>query len=386
LAPQPIPFSAKVVLIGEPRTYQLLHMYDQDFPELFKVKAEFDTVMPTNEKSLKLYSAFVCTICKKEGLLHLDGDGIAKLIEVSSRLAEHKEKLSTRFGEISDTIREAHYYAKAENAKYIQAKHIREAVEQRIYRSNLIQEKVNEFIKTGVSLIDVDGEKVGQINGLAVLGMGDFNFGRPSRITASVGLGKTGIINVEREAEMSGPIHTKGVLVLSGFLTEKFAQDKPLTLSARLVFEQSYSGVDGDSASSTELYAILSRLADVPIKQYIAVTGSVNQKGEVQAIGGVNEKIEGYYEVCKVKGFTGKQGVLIPKSNVQNLMVKEEIVEAIGKNKFHLYAVSNIEEGIEVLTGVDASTVFKKANVTLQRMAEQMRKFTEAEEEKKMGR
>jgi lon-related putative ATP-dependent protease len=328
----------------------------------------------------------VCTICKKEGLLQLDGEGVSKLIEVSSRLAAHKEKLSTRFGEIADTIREAHYYGKAEGAKYIQAKHVQKAVEERIYRSNLIQEKVNEFIKNGVSLIDVEEEKVGQINGLAVIGMGDFSFGRPSRITASVGLGKSGIINVEREAEMSGPTHTKGVLVLSGFLTERFAQDKPLTLSARIVFEQSYSGVDGDSASSTELYAILSRLSNTPIKQYIAVTGSVNQKGEVQAIGGVNEKIEGFYEVCKVKGFTGKQGVMIPKSNVQNLMLKEEVVEAIRKKKFHIYSVSTIEEGIEVLTDVPAATVYKKTNTTLQKMALEMQKFSETPEAKRKSK
>ncbi|MHA1918099.1 MAG: AAA family ATPase [Candidatus Ranarchaeia archaeon] len=377
LAPQPVPFNAKVILVGEPSLYQLLQRYDRDFSELFKIQAAFDTVMKLNQKSLKQYSAFICTICRKENLLHFDGSGVAKLIEYSSRIAGHKNKLSTQFGDVADIIREANHYANESKSEFIRAEHIMKSVEERVYRSNLIQEKINEYIKNGVSLIDVEGKKVGQINGLAVLGLGNFAFGKPSRITASIGLGKSGIINVERESEMSGPTHTKGILILGGYLTEKFAQDKPLALSAKIVFEQSYSGVDGDSASSTELYAILSSLSEKPIKQYIAVTGSVNQKGEVQAIGGVNEKIEGYYEVCKVKGITGKQGVMIPKSNVQNLMLKEEIVEAVKAGKFHIYSVSSIDEGIEILTDTPSKEIHKLANGKLEKMALEMKKFPE---------
>jgi lon-related putative ATP-dependent protease len=381
LKPQPIPLSVKVILIGNPYLYEQLFVLDMEFSELFKVKAEFDTTMARTEENVQQYAAFVCTLCEKEKLKHLDGSGLAKLVEYSSRLAEDQQKLSTRFAEVADIIREANFYAAQENSDFVTGNHVKKAIEEKIYRSKLIQEKIQEMIKRGLLLIDTDAENVGQVNGLAVMGLGDFAFGSPSRVTASVGLGREGVIDIEREAKMGGPIHTKGVLILSGYLNEKYAQDKPLSLSARLVFEQNYEGVEGDSASSTELYAMLSALSGLPIKQSLAVTGSVNQKGEVQAIGGVNEKVEGFFEVCKAKGFTGKQGVMIPESNVQNLMLKEEIVDAVKEGKFHIYPVKTIDEGIEVLTGVKAGergedgTVNYLVDKHLKDMAEKLREF-----------
>lgn len=386
LKPQPIPLSVKVILIGSPYLYQLLFALDMEFTEFFKVKAEFDTTMARTQENVRQYAAFVCTLCQKENLKHLDGSGLAKLVEYSSRLAEDQQKLSTRFAEIADIVREANFYATQENSKLVTGIHVKKAIEERIYRSKLIQEKIQEMINRGILLIDTDAEKVGQVNGLSVMGLGDFAFGSPSRVTASIGLGREGVIDIEREAKMGGPIHTKGVLILSGYLNDKYARDKPLSLSARLVFEQNYAGVEGDSASSTELYAILSALSGLPIKQGIAVTGSVNQKGEVQAIGGVNEKIEGFFEVCKAKGFTGKQGVMIPESNVQNLMLKEEVVEAVKAGLFHIYAVKTIDEGIEILTGVKAGQkledgTFEKGTVNylvdkcLREMSEKLKEF-----------
>ena len=393
LKPEPIPLTIKVVLIGDPYLYQQLFTLDMEFSQLFKVKADFDTTMDRTEKNVEQYAAFVCTLCQKENLKHLDGSGLAKLIEHSSRLAEDQEKLSTRFADIADVIREANYYAAEEKAEFVTAAHVKKAIEEKVYRSKLIQEKIEEMIKRGVLLIDTATESVGQVNGLSVLELGDFAFGMPSRVTASIGLGREGVMDIEREAKMGGPIHTKGVLILSGYLNEKYAQDKPLSLSARLVFEQSYEGVEGDSASSTELYAILSALSGLPIKQSFAVTGSVNQKGEVQAIGGVNEKIEGFFEVCKAKGFTGKQGVMIPQSNVQNLMLKEEIVEAVKNGKFQIFAVKTIDDGIENLTGVKAGVrqkdgTFEKGTINymvdqrLKEMAEKLREFPSSSMEK----
>jgi lon-related putative ATP-dependent protease len=389
LKPQPIPLRIKVVLIGDPYLYQQLFILDMDFTELFKVKAEFDTTMARTEENVKQYAAFVCTICQKENLRHLDGSGLAKLVEYSQRLAQDQQKLSTRFAEVADIVREANFYATQEKVNVVTGNHVKKAIEEKIYRSKLIQEKIQEMIKRGILLIDTDAEKVGQVNGLSVMGLGDFAFGSPSRVTASVGLGREGVIDIEREAKMGGPIHTKGVLILSGYLNEKYAQDKPLSLSARLVFEQNYAGVEGDSASSTELYAILSTLSGLPIKQGIAVTGSVNQKGEVQAIGGVNEKIEGFFEVCKAKGFTGHQGVMIPESNMQNLMLKEEVVDAVKAGLFHLYSAKTIDEGIEVLTGIKAGkrrkdgtfedgTVNYRVDKQLKDMSEKLKEFPSA--------
>ena len=392
LRPEPIPLDVKVVLIGRTSLYHLLYALDEDFSELFKVKADFDTHMDRTDENVKNYAAFVCTVCEEEGLKHLDRSALARIVEHGSRLAEDQEKLSTRFGEISDVIREASFYAAQENSLYVTAAHVKKAIEERFYRSNLLQERIREMIERGTLMIDVVGEEVGQVNGLSVIDLGDITFGRPSRITASIGLGREGLIDIEREAKLGGPIHTKGVMILSGYLAEKYAQDKPLSLSSRLVFEQSYSGVEGDSASSTELYAILSSLSGLPIKQGIAVTGSVNQKGEVQAIGGVNEKIEGFFEVCKAKGLTGEQGVITPESNVKNLMLKEEVVEAIREGKFYIWAVKTIDEGIEILTGVKAGqrredgtfeegTVNYRVDKRLRELAETMRRFARGEEE-----
>lgn len=386
LKPQPIPLSAKVILIGDPYIYQLLFSLDPDFRELFKIKAEFDTTMPRTDEKIRQYASFVCGLCEKENLKHLDGGALAKLVEYSSRLVEDQFKLSTQFSMVADIVREANYYAVQDNAQFITADHIKRAIEEKIYRSKLVQEKIQEMITRGFFLIDTREQKVGQVNGLSVMGMGDFAFGIPSRVTASIGLGREGVIDIEREAKLGGPIHTKGVLILSGYINDKYARDKPLSLSARLVFEQNYSGVEGDSASSTELYCILSALSGLPIKQNIAVTGSVNQKGEVQAIGGVNEKIEGFFEVCKAKGLTGEQAVMIPESNVQNLMLKEEVLDSVKAGQFNIYSVKTIDEGIEVLTGVPAGqrrpdgtyeegTVNYRVDKALQEMAEKLKEY-----------
>jgi lon-related putative ATP-dependent protease len=390
LQPKAIPLSVKVLLIGTAEIYHLLRAFDEDFSELFKVKAEFDSQMDRSDENVSDYASFVCTICEEEGLLHLDASALAKVVEYGSRLAEDQSKLSTRFRDIADILREANYYARQEQSELVGASHITKAIDERIYRSNLIQERIAEMIERDIIKIESRGELVGQVNGLSVVELGDLAFGRPSRITASVSLGREGLIDIEREANLGGPIHTKGVMIISGYLAEKFAQDKPLSLSARLVFEQSYSGVEGDSASSTELYAILSSLSGVPIKQSIAVTGSVNQKGEIQAIGGVNEKIEGYFEVCKAKGLNGKQGVMIPQSNVENLMLKEDVVEAVQEGKFHIWPVSTIDEGIEILTGIKAGerledgafeegSLNSRVNQQLLVYAESLRDFSRSE-------
>ncbi|MBU2551261.1 MAG: AAA family ATPase [Proteobacteria bacterium] len=388
LQPEPVPLDVKILLIGTSTIYALLNSRDEDFRELFKVKAEFDTRMDRVEKNMKDYAAFVCRVCEEEGLRHLDSTGLAKLIEFGSRLAEDQDKLSTRFGELSDVVREASYYAALEDGASVSADHVKKAIEERFYRSNLIQERIMEAISRDTLMIEVDGDRVGQVNGLAVLGLGDISFGRPNRITVSISTGREGIVDIEREAKLGGPFHTKGVMILSGYLAEKFGQDKPLSLSARLVFEQSYSGVDGDSASSTELYAILSSLSGRAIQQGLAVTGSVNQRGEVQAIGGVNEKIEGFFDVCRAKGLTGRQGVMIPRANEKHLMLKEDVVEAVREGRFHVWSVGHIDEGIEVLTGVKAGarledgafeegSIHALADQRLRTLSETLKKFAE---------
>ncbi|MFC1982539.1 AAA family ATPase [Chloroflexota bacterium] len=354
LQPEPIPLDVKVLVIGEPLFYYLLLRLDLEFKELFKIKADFDTRMDRSDASLKDYAAVICRLCKEENLKHLTSGALAKIIEQSSRLAGDQEKLSTLFADISDIIRESNFWADEADTSFIEANHVEKAIEQKVYRSNLIQQRINEMIDNGMIIIDTNGAKVGQVNGLAIISLGDFAFGKPNRITATVSVGREGLVDIERESKLGGPLHTKGVMILNGYIAEKYVREVPLSLSARLVFEQSYEEVDGDSASSTELYALLSRLASVPIKQGIAVTGSVNQKGEVQAIGGLNEKIEGFFEVCRLKGLDGKQGVLIPASNVRNLMLREDIVEAVKKRKFHIYPVDSIDNGIEILTGMKA--------------------------------
>ncbi|MDD1769411.1 MAG: AAA family ATPase, partial [Methanomassiliicoccales archaeon] len=388
LRPEPIPFKAKVIILGTPLIYETLYALDPEFKDLFKVRADFDTSMDRNEKNIKQYASFVCSLCEKEKLLHLDPTGLAAVVEYSSRLAQDQGKLSTRFSEIADIIREANFYAKQDNSKVISRKHVNQQLEEKVYRSNMIQKKIEEMVKKNQILIETEGEKVGQVNGLAVLGLGDYAFGKPSRITASIAVGKEGIIDIERQAQMGGPTHTKGVLILSGYLNDRYAQAHPLGLTARLVFEQSYSGVDGDSASSTELYALMSALSEKPIRQYLAVTGSVNQKGEVQAIGGVNEKIEGFFDVCRSRGLTGKQGCVIPESNVQNLMLREDVVDAIRNGKFHIYPVRTINDGIEALTGSKAGErkkdgTYEKGTINdlvqkrLSEMAEKVKEFKE---------
>src|SRR5579864_1375085 len=355
--PQPIPLNLKVILVGDYSTYQALYQLDPDFSILFKVKAHFDDSIERNDKNQKTYGSFVHSLCEREKLSHLDASALARVVEYGSRLAEDQTKLSTRFPQIADLVREANFYASQENSKLVKESHIRKSLNEKVYRSNLLDEKVKEMIQRGIILIDTSGSRVGQVNGLSVISLGDFDFGQPSRITASLGLGRRGIVDIERESKLGGQLHTKGVLIISGYLENKYASDKPLSLSCRLVFEQSYGGVDGDSASSTELYSILSALSELPLKQNLAVTGSVNQEGEVQAIGGVNEKIEGFYQTCKVKGFKGDEGVMIPKSNVQHLMLNEEVVEAVRQARFHIFPVSTIDEGIEILTGVKAGKV-----------------------------
>ncbi|MFX1562609.1 MAG: Lon protease family protein [Promethearchaeota archaeon] len=387
LRPEPIPLKVKVVIVGDPLLYQQLYTLDPDFRELFKVKADFDTTMDRTPENVRIYGSFICTLHGKEKLYPLTVSAIAEVIDYSTRLAEDQSKLSTRFSIIADIIREANFYAKKDRKQAIDRKHIQRALEERVYRSNLLEEKIREYIETGVILIDNKGEAVGQVNGLSVLSLGDFAFGRPSRVTASVAPGRGQVIDIEREARLGGPIHTKGILILSGYVAEKFGNNKPLSLSARLVFEQSYGGVEGDSASSTELYALLSALSGAPIQQRFAVTGSVNQHGEVQAIGGVNEKIEGYFALCKAMVLTGNQGVIIPKANIQNLMLKDEVIEAVRKGKFHIFAVETIDEGIELLTGIPAGkqqsdgtfpsgTINARVDERLQQMASTMRNFS----------
>jgi len=386
LAPEPIPLDLKVILIGDSTMYELLYAYDPEFRELFKVKAEFDSTMDRTDANVRNYAGFFATLAVNENLKHLDAAAMARLVEYSCRLAEDQDKLSTQFGLVADIVREAHFYAQQRNSEYVTAEDVEKAIEAKTYRSNLIQEKLREYIQKGVILIATDGQVAGQINGLSVLSLGDFSFGAPSRITVAVGLGKEGLIDVQREVAMSGPIHGKGVMIIAGYLASKFARDKPLTLSARIVFEQNYEGVEGDSASSTELYALLSALSGVPINQHFAVTGSVNQQGEVQPIGGVNEKIEGYFEVCKARGLDGGHGVVIPQTNVKNLMLKREVLDAVQSGKFHIYPVSSIQEGIEVLTGRPAgrqlpdgsyeeNTVYGLVDKRLREMAETVKRF-----------
>jgi lon-related putative ATP-dependent protease len=351
---QPMPVEFKIIVMGEDSIYHLLTVYDEDFWEMFKVKADFDFQMDRSDENMKAFACFVRTCCDEEKLLPFDRSGVAKIIEHAVRTAGDQERLSARFGPLKDLLVEADYWAREEKRERISGAHVEKAVREKIYRLDLIAERMRQMITDGTLMIDVDGAVVGQVNGLAVYDLGIFSFGHPNRITAKTFLGRRGVINIERESQLSGRIHDKGILILSGYLGWNYAQDKPLSLSASVCFEQSYSGVEGDSASSTELYAILSSLSDLPIRQDIAVTGSVNQKGEVQPIGGVNHKIEGFFDVCKAKGLTGTQGVMIPSLNVRNLMLREDVVQAIKDGNFHIYTVMTIDQGIEILTGVMA--------------------------------
>ncbi|HEY5614606.1 MAG TPA: AAA family ATPase [Bacteroidota bacterium] len=380
MKPQAIDLNVKVIMIGESEVYQLLYYRDDDFKKIFKVRADFDFEMPKNGDAVSKYLNFAKMVCDDEKLRPFDASALAKVVEFGVRLAGRQKKISTRFNVIADVIREANYWAAKENVGHVARKHVERAVQERIYRVNLIEEKIQELINDGTFIIDTDGAVVGQLNGLSVYDVGEHAFGKPSRITAKTSLGRAGIINIEREAELSGPTHNKGVAIISGYLRSTFAQDKPLIVSASITFEQSYGGVDGDSASSTEIYAILSSLSEIPLRQDIAVTGSVNQKGEIQPIGGVNMKIEGFYDTCNARGLTGKQGVMIPAQNITDLMLREDVVDAVKAGTFSVYAIKTIEEGIEILTRTKAGDVFQRADKQLKRYADEWRRFEAGKE------
>jgi lon-related putative ATP-dependent protease len=352
--PEPIPLRAKIILLGDPWLYQLLYHADEDFRELFKVKAHFDSETEWSRERILAYAALVRTRSEQRGLRPFDRTALARLVEFASEKAEDQEKLSTQMSEIDDLLGEANYVAIRSASPLVRRRHVVEAIELRRRRSALVEEKMQEMIRRDILLISTSGSAVGQVNGLSVYDFGDHAFGRPVRITATIALGATGIVDIERKAQLGGRLHTKGVMILAGLLKERFARDKPLALSASLCFEQSYEGVDGDSASSAELYALLSALAGVPARQSLAVTGSVNQKGQIQPIGGVNHKIAGFFDVCRHAGLTGDQGVIIPERNVVHLMLREDIVEAIREGRFHVYAVENVDQGMEILTGLPA--------------------------------
>ncbi len=391
IKPEPIEVDLKVIMIGDHTAYHLLYRYDEDFKKIFKAKADFDIVMDRNDASINEYTSFITKICQEENLKPFDQTGAAGVLEYGARLAGKQKKLSTQFHQIADLVRESSYWAEEEGSAHVTEKHVDMAIENRIERLNLVESKIQEMIQDGQIMIDTEGQVVGQVNGLSVFDMGDYAFGRPSRITAKTSMGKAGVIDIEREVEMSGPIHTKGVYILSGYLRGKYAQDKPLNMSASLCFEQSYSGVEGDSASSTEVYALLSSLSEVPIRQDIAVTGSVNQKGEVQPIGGVNHKIEGFFDVCRARRLTGTQGVIIPHQNLEDLMLRKEVIEAVKQKKFHIYPIQTIDQGMEILTRMKAGerrkdgsyedgTLNHLVDQKLRELAENLEKFGETEE------
>nr|WP_320025686.1 AAA family ATPase [uncultured Acetobacterium sp.] len=361
LKPEYIPLNIKVILIGSPLYYMILSS-DEDFRELFKVKVDFDYEMPRTPENIHKYASFVSSICNEKGAISFGKTGLAGMIEYGSRLAENQHKLSTRFGDVKEVVFEAITWAKAEGLKYVELTHVKKAISERKYRFNKLEEKIQDGIFEKKIIIDTEGTAVGQINGLFIMQTGGYSFGLPARITAVTHVGHGGVINIERETEMSGNIHSKGVLTLAGYLGGKFAQEKPLGFTAQVTFEQLYDGVEGDSASSAELYAIISSLAGTGIKQSIAVTGSVDQRGEIQPIGGVNEKIEGFFDICRAKGLTGEQGVMIPASNVDNLMLKDEVLDAVKNGQFHIYAISHIEEGLEILTGLPAGKINKQGS------------------------
>jgi lon-related putative ATP-dependent protease len=358
--PQPIPLNLKVILTGSSLFYYLLSIYDVDFPELFKVQADFAESMPWNEKNMRGFLSFLVGFREREKIRNLDSEAIIAILEHTMRLAGDQEKLSAEFGVIADVLREADHWAQSESAPEIRQTHIQKAIDQNIYRSGLLQERLMEKTIRGTLLIDTEGAKEGQVNGLSFVALDHCSFGRPVRITASVAPGREGIIDIEREVKLGGPVHSKGVLILSGYLSQTYSAKHPLSLAARLVFEQSYSGVEGDSASAAELCALLSALAETPVDQRVAITGSVNQHGDVQAIGGVNEKIEGFFDLCNARGLKGKQGVIIPRSNVQNLMLRKNVVEAVRTGMFHVWAVERMDEAMEILTGIPAGTLDEK--------------------------
>jgi lon-related putative ATP-dependent protease len=386
LQPQPIPLDVKIVLLGDRMLYYMMHQHDPDFSELFKVAADFDDQMDRNLDNNLTYAHLISTLVRKEDLRHFNRPGVARLIEYSARLVGDGEKLSAHMQSVADMLREANYWAGESGSEVVDSDHVLQAIQAQVYRSSRLRERLQEAILRDTVLIDTQDSKIGQINGLSVMMLGNYAFGRPSRITARVRMGKGEVIDIERQVELGGPLHSKGVLILSSYLGSRYVPDQPLSLSASLVFEQSYGGVDGDSASSAELYALLSALSRVPIQQSFAVTGSVNQHGQVQAIGGVNEKIEGFFDICSARGLTGDQGVLVPIANVKNLMLRQDVVDAVTEGIFAIYPITTIEEGIEVLTGVPAgelgedgsypeSTINQLVTKQLESMAETQRTF-----------
>jgi len=387
LRPEPVPINVKIFLIGDPTLYRLLAMYDEEFWELFRVKADFDHEVQKTEQNLRAFAAFIAGCCEDCAIHHFDRTGVAKVMEYASRMVSDQQKLSSRFSRIRELVQEAEYWSRQDGVDLVADRHVEQAIAERRFRHNLPDERIGEMMKRNMIMIDTAGAVVGQVNGLSVYSLGDFSFGKPSRITCRTYLGRQGIINIEREAQMSGPIHDKGVMILNGYLASRFAQDVPLSLSASLCFEQSYEGVEGDSASSTELYALLSSLSGIPLRQNIAVTGSVNQKGEIQPIGGINQKIEGFFQLCAARGLTGEQGVLMPVQNVDNLMLRQEVVDAVRDGKFHIYAVSTIDEGIEILTGAPMGerqeggfpegSISFLVDKTLREMADKLKRYAE---------
>ena len=386
LKPEAVEINVKVLLIGDRQLYEMLYEYEEDFQKIFKVRVEFDEEMPMSDGVIAEYAGRLRTLSEKEGLYPFDRGAFAAMLEYGVRKAGRRNKVTARFVDIADLAREAHYAAAAAGERVVRAAHVRDALASKMERHNLIETRIREMIEEGTLLVDVTGESVGQVNGLSVLEIGGYSFGKPVRITASAALGKMGVINIEREANLSGRFHDKGVHIISGYLRSLFAQDKPLSLSASICFEQSYSGVDGDSASSTEIYALASALSGVPLRQDIAVTGSMNQQGDIQAIGGINEKIEGFFDVCRIKGLTGTQGIVMPESNVEDLMLREDVMDAVAAGKFHIWPVRRVEQGIEILTRsstggrnedgtFEAETIFGLMNEKLTEMAKTLKQF-----------
>ena len=388
LRPEPIDVDVKVIVVGNHDLYQALLAADSDFPKLFKIKVEFDSETELTTRSMKDYVHLVQTVCKQDGLPPMSQSAFAGVLEHGVRIAGQRNRLSTRFSLIEDLVRESGFWATAGNASEITELHVREALEARRQRVNLAEEQVQRMIREGVVFIDTEGERIGQVNGLTVLNLGDYRFGRPVRITSSVGMGTAGIVNIERQAALSGSHHDKGLLILTGYLRNTFAQKHPLAMSASITLEQSYGEVDGDSATMAEILTLLSSLSEVPLRQDIAVTGSMNQKGDIQPVGGVNEKIEGFFDLCAARDLSGSQGVLIPASNIPNLMLRPDVVQAVAEGRFHVYAADCIEHAVELLTGVPAGThtrkgfpkssVFGKVSVKLKQMAEGASAFLSA--------
>ncbi|HLG73052.1 MAG TPA: ATP-binding protein, partial [Chloroflexota bacterium] len=356
LRPDPIPVNVKVVMIGPAQTYYLLRFYDEDFPELFRVRADFDTSVVRDDGAIGSYAEFISSQVRRLKLRHFDRTAVAKVIEYGARLVEDQTKLSAALNDVIDLLAEASYLAAKAGSEYVQAEHVTSAIEHKVHRGNLIEARLQEMVADGSILIDTDGRRVGQVNGLSVLDLGDYSFGRPVRITAQTALGAEGVLNIERETHLSGPLHTKGFLILTSLLLGRYGQDKPIALDARLTFEQTYDEVDGDSASCGELCCLLSSVSGLPLRQDLAITGSINQLGEVQAIGGVTRKVEGFYDLCAMRGLTGQQGVIVPASNVVNLMLREDVVDAVRDGRFHIWAVQTVDEALALLTGEPAGS------------------------------